>query len=600
MRGRAKNWTVKVAVISLSTLAVLAFTRRRRASGGEPRTGSSIASPRPSNSVMLSSPATGEAEASAGKQIAVPPPPMGWSSWNSFSNTVDSKIVMQQAKAMVATGLKKSGYQYVNIDEGWWLGKRDQNGNIVVDPKQWPALTADEHAADMSNIVKYIHSLGLKAGIYTDAGESGCSYYGPDLGPPEPHTGSEGHYDQDFLQFAKWGFDYVKVDWCGGNKENLDPAVQYAEIARAIARAEAVTGHHLFFSICDWGRNSPWTWAPGVGAVAGDIWRTSGDIVAPIVANTRSGSRAASFRRVLSNFDQGIHPEAQHTGFYNDPDMMVVGMPRLSDTENRVHLSLWAISGAPLIVGADLTKLSKSTLGILTNQEVIAVDQDVLGVQCIKIAEPAPGLQIWAKPLAGSGKRAVLLLNRTASPARMSVRWSDLGLRPSSMATLRDLWAQKDLGSYTSSYSANVSAGDAALLLISGRPENATHYEAASKVNEFIGGSAPAPCPACFGGESVAIGGKKSVSFENITAAHRFAYIRIGYINGGRTPVIAKLQVNGQDPTNVAFPPTGDRDGVATITVEVQFEKDRSKNVLSFSSPCSAGLALDFISVSPW
>lgn len=205
---------------------------------------------------------------------------MGWSSWNSFSNTVDAQIVMDQARAMISSGLHKAGYEYVNIDEGWWLGSRDAQGNIVVDPKAWPALAAGERAGEMSNIVRFIHGLGLKAGIYTDAGKDGCSMY-PDLGPKYFHTGSEGHYQQDFLQFARWGFDYVKVDWCGGDKENLDPAVQYAEIARAIARAEATTGHQLYFSLCEWGKNSPWTWAPNVGGSQADIWRTSGDIVAP-------------------------------------------------------------------------------------------------------------------------------------------------------------------------------------------------------------------------------------------------------------------------------------------------------------------------------
>ena len=183
--------------------------------------------------------------ANAQKRIGVPPPPMGWSSWNSFSNTVDARIIMEQARAMVANGMARAGYQYVNIDEGWWLGERDVEGNIVVDAKSWPALAAGERAGDMANIVRYIHGLGLKAGIYTDAGMDGCSLY-PDLGAIYQHVGSEGHYQQDFLQFAKWGFDYVKVDWCGGDKEKLDPAVQYAEVARAIGKAETVTGRRLY------------------------------------------------------------------------------------------------------------------------------------------------------------------------------------------------------------------------------------------------------------------------------------------------------------------------------------------------------------------
>src|SRR5215472_9436534 len=178
------------------------------------------------------------------------PPPMGWSSWNSFSNTINSQIVMEQARAMAANGMKQAGYQYINIDEGWWLGKRDSAGNILVDENSWPAIAPGDKPGDMSNIVRFIHSLGLKAGIYTDAGRDGCNM-SPDLGPKVSGAGSEGHYEQDFLQFAKWGFDYVKVDWCGGDNENLDPAVQYAEIARAIARAEKIAGHSLYVSLCE-------------------------------------------------------------------------------------------------------------------------------------------------------------------------------------------------------------------------------------------------------------------------------------------------------------------------------------------------------------
>ncbi len=254
--------------------------------------------------VLLSVHAAGPDSA---RPIPVPPPPMGWSSWNSFSNTVNAEIVMAQAKAMASNGMQKAGYQYINIDEGWWLGKRDAQGNFVIDEKAWPALAEGEKPGDMANIVRFIHGLGLKAGIYTDAGSNGCSMY-PDVGPVYSNVGSEGHYEQDFLQFAKWGFDYVKVDWCGGDKENLDPAVQYAEIARAIARAEKITGHRLYFSLCEWGKQSPWTWAPHVGGAPADVWRTSGDIVDPIVASGPHADRKASFDKMLANFDQGIHP----------------------------------------------------------------------------------------------------------------------------------------------------------------------------------------------------------------------------------------------------------------------------------------------------
>jgi len=534
------------------------------------------------------------------EQIPATPPPMGWSSWNSFSNTIDSTIVVQQTKAMVASGMKNAGYQYVNIDEGWWLGQRDANGNIMVDAKQWPALRPAERAGDMSNIVTYIHAAGLKAGIYTDAGESGCSFYGPDLGPAMAHTGSEGHYDQDFLQFAKWGFDYVKVDWCGGDHENLDPAVQYAAIAKAIRRAEKITGHRLYYSICNWGSKSPWTWAPGVGGAEADIWRTSGDIVAPIVANTANSTRMATFKGVLDNFDQGIHPAAQHTGFHNDPDMMMIGMPGLSDEQNRVHMSLWAISGAPLIVGADLSKLSHAALSYLTNPDVIAVDQDSLGLQCLKIAEPQPGIQVWARPLAATGAHAVLLLNRnspSAGPATVSVDWAAIGLDPSSPATVKDVWASKNLGSFSTAYTTTVPAGDTVFLVVRGADAEPTRYEVGSSFDELTGGAVTVPCEACSSGRRAAIGGEKSLIFK-IPHLGGAAFLRIEYINRTDSPLFAQLQVDGRLPTNVLFPPTtGLPGGVGAITVEVEPDQVDPQSTLRFSSTCPDGLSLASISV---
>ena len=535
---------------------------------------------------------------SPAKQVPVTPPPMGWSSWNSFSNTIDSNIVMQQTRALVSSGLKDAGYQYINIDEGWWLGKRDPNGNIVVDPKQWPALREGETPGDMANIVRFIHDAGLKAGIYTDAGESGCGFYGPDLGPPMAHTGSEGHYDQDFLQFANWGFDYVKVDWCGGNKENLDPAVQYAEIARAIARAEKITGHALYLSICNWGNNSPWTWAPGIAGITSDIWRTSGDIVAPIVANTPNGSRRASFTGMLSNFDQGIHPQAQHTGYYNDPDMMVLGMPGLSDAQNRTHMNLWAISGAPLIVGADLTTLAESTRATLANPGVLAVDQDSLGLQAIKVDEPQPGIQVWTKPLPTAGAHAVLLLNRTGTPVPISARWNAIGLDLASPATVKDVWSGRELGSYLSAYAVTVPAGDATLLIIRGTDPIPTRYEATASTNRLAGGSAPQPCKSCVSGRSVKVGGEGSLTFQ-VQPIHQSSFVRVRYLNPGKTPVIGQLRVDGQVPTNILFLPTGAKDDIGIITIEVESSQSGQYSTLSFSCSSPKGLSFDSISVLP-
>ena len=525
------------------------------------------------------------------KAVSVPTPPMGWSSWNSFSNTINSDIVMAQAKAMVSTGMHRAGYEYINIDEGWWLGDRDKDGNIIVSAKAWPAIAPGEQAGDMANIVRFIHSQGLKAGIYTDAGLDGCSTVGPDLGPSYPHTGSEGHYDQDFLQFARWGFDYVKVDWCGGEKEHLKAAVQYAQIAQAIARAETITGHHLYFSICNWGNQDPWTWAPNVGGVAADIWRTGGDIVAPIVANTKNADRKAAFKEVLREFDQAQHPEAQHSGFYNDPDMMVVGMPGLTDAENRAHMSLWAISGGPLLVGADLTKLTTADLNTLTNADVLHIDQDQLGLQSIKVSETAPGLEVWSKPLSTVGERAVLLLNRTSSPATIAVRWSDLGLT-NDEAAVRDIWTQKDLGELPTSYSATVPAGDIILLTVVGSEAPATAYfpdEPKPDATPPAGTPALAKTPASTS-PAVAAGSSlakdKQLTFTRVSSRVPIARIRITYSNPDPTPKFAELRINtgaaSSITTKIAFPPTGTATGI--LSIQSHLSTQGPTNILTFSS----------------
>ncbi|HEX4757942.1 MAG TPA: alpha-galactosidase [Terracidiphilus sp.] len=528
---------------------------------------------------------------SAAKAAAITLPPMGWSSWNSFSNTVDSDVIVSQAKAMIASGMHKAGYEYINIDEGWWLGKRDAQGNIVVDPNDWPALAPGEHAGDMSNIVRYIHKLGLKAGIYTDAGRDGCGTFSPDIGPGYPGEGSEGHYEQDFLQFAKWGFDYVKVDWCGGNKENLDPAIQYGEIARAIGRAEAITGHRLFYSICNWGKQSPWTWAPNVGGAPADIWRTSGDIVAPVVAGSKNAGRKASFKKMLSNFDQGIHPEAQHTGFYNDPDMMVIGMPGLNDAENRAHMSLWAISGAPLLVGADLATLSDATLATLTNPAVIAIDQDALGLQAVKVREEAGGLEIWSKKLSKPGERAVLVLNRSDAEASIvvspiTVYWKDLGLAGSA-ATVRDPWTGKDLGTFDQHYRASVQRGDAVLLVVRGAEAKSTRILPEGATNSTKE-------------KTAALKNEEAFRFKALPCDQPVAAIQVNYSNPGAALRFAELRANGQTPTRIAFPATGS--AVGTVWIQVFVDREQAgtsgNNVLKFSSVAGAGPQIDSISLN--
>jgi hypothetical protein len=377
---------------------------------------------------------------------AVATPPMGWASWNSYAARINATVIKTQVDAIVSSGLKDAGYQYVDIDEGWWQGTRDSAGNITVDQNDWPG--------GMKSIVDYIHGKGLKAGIYTDAGRDGCGYYFPTGRPAAPGSGSEGHYDQDFLQFSQWGFDIVKVDWCGGDHEHLDARSTYQAISDSIGRATARTGRPLVLSICDWGRQSPWNWAPGMST----MWRDTGDLI--------YWGQAPSMDRVLANFDGSMHPAAQGPGHYNDPDMLVVGLSGFTPAQNRTHLSLWAVSGAPLLAGNDIATMNADTRAVLTNREVIAIDQDPLGRQGVKVAEDQTGRQVYSKVLAGGGRRAVVALNRTNAAAPITVRFADLGL--AATADVRDVWSATDRGSKTTSYTVTVPAHQAVLLTVTG------------------------------------------------------------------------------------------------------------------------------------
>ena len=371
-------------------------------------------------------------------------PPMGWNSWNTFAQAIDFNVIKAQADAMVASGMKDAGYEYVNLDAGWWLGTRDAQGNITIDQSKWPG--------GMKAIADYIHSKGLKAGIYTDAGKNGCINWWPTNGPRGPNTGSEGHYDRDFLAFSQWGFDYVKVDWCGGRDEGLNARSTYTAISAAIDRATAQTGRPMVLSICEWGANQPWNWAPAISS----LWRTSDDII--------FFGEAASMDRVLRNFDSALHPEAQSVGHYNDPDMMMVGMRGFNAAQNRTHMGLWALLSAPLIAGNDLATMSAETRAILTNRDILAVHGDPLARTPVRVSDVS-GRQVYNKVLSGTGRRAVALLNRSTSAGSITVRWSDLGLTSGS-AQVRNLWTGQDLGAIATSYTVTVPAKEAVFLLV--------------------------------------------------------------------------------------------------------------------------------------
>jgi alpha-galactosidase len=315
---------------------------------------------------------------------------------------------------MVATGMKRAGYQYVNIDDCWQVS-RDSAGNIVADPVRFPG--------GMKALADYVHAKGLKLGIYTDAGTMTC----------EKRPGSLDHELQDAKTYAAWGVDYVKIDWC--HTEGLDPQKQYAKFRDALAQC----GRPIVFSICNWGRNQPWTWGPATG----NLWRTTGDIK----------DNWPSVLKILDNPSQQ-HAEAAGPGGWNDPDMLEVGNGKMTDAEYRSHFSLWAIMAAPLIAGNDLRSMSQATKDILMNAEVIAIDQDAAGKQGTRIRAEG-GSEVWAKPLKQKGAVAVLLFNRGEAAADISAGWGEVGL-PSGKAKVRDLWAHTDRGVFTDSFKANV------------------------------------------------------------------------------------------------------------------------------------------------
>jgi hypothetical protein len=263
--------------------------------------------------------------------------------------------------------------------------------------------------------------------------------------------------------------------------------------------------------------------------------------------------------------------------------MMVVGMPGLTDAQNRAHMSLWAISGAPLLVGADLTRLNDATLATLTNPEVLAVDQDALGLQAVKVASYGDGLEVWSKALAAPGENAVLLLNRSGEPTSIKVNWSDLGLADSSSATVRDIWAQRDLGSLNGSYSATVPALDAVLVIVKGSEGNLTKYAAGGRQTGRSNGTILQP--------------NHPVSFTQVASRVPMARVQIAYINPDNTARFVELRVNGRTATKIAFPPTGSGQAVGAIWVQSQLDRSGAKNVLEFSTDCGPGPAIVSISV---
>lgn len=319
-------------------------------------------------------------------------PQMGWNSWNHFACNVSEKIIRDTADAMVKSGMKAAGYEYVNIDD-CWHGERDAAGNIQPNAEHFPS--------GMKALADYVHSKGLKIGIYSDAGAKTCG------GRP----GSRGHEYQDALTYANWGIDYVKYDWCDTKGLNAEQA--YITMRDAIRKA----GRPMLFSICEWGDNKPGEWAKDVG----HSWRTTGDIYPCWNCELGHGSWSSwGVLRILDKQD-GLRKHAG-PGHWNDMDMLEVGNG-MTEAEDRAHFSIWAMLASPMIAGNDLRTMNESTRKILTNKDIIAINQDKLGVQALKFIDEGD-IEVWVKALANN-EWAFMFLNRADVNKRYEYKWAE-------------------------------------------------------------------------------------------------------------------------------------------------------------------------------
>lgn len=337
------------------------------------------------------------------------PPVMGWSSWNHFHVNIDERLLRQQADALISSGMYDAGYRFINVDDGYF-GGREANGKLFANAKKFPS--------GMKALADYIHGKGLKAGLYTDAGKNTCgSMYDKDsLGIG---VGIYGHVEQDCkLFFKEWGFDFLKVDWCGGQKMKLDEETEYTKIMTAVKAVDS----NLVFNVCRW--QFPGEWA----IKKADSWRISGDI-------------RETFSSILKIIDlnAGLYNYSS-AGHYNDMDMLQVGRG-MTYEEDKTHFSMWCLLNSPLLAGNDLRRMSKETVAVLTNKEVIALNQDEGFVQARRIFAQ-DSIELWMKPL-GNGEKALALLNRgEAKTFALSAAKADIGKE----SQLRDLWQHKDLG----------------------------------------------------------------------------------------------------------------------------------------------------------
>lgn len=367
-------------------------------------------------------------------------PPMGWNSWNHFGCDVNEAMIREATDAMVSSGMRAVGYEYIVIDD-CWEGERDSLGFIQADPDRFPS--------GLKALGDYIHSMGLKFGIHGDAGWKTCA------GRPA----SRGYEFQDAMQFAAWGVDYLKYDWCETQELNAEGA--YLNMRQALYAA----GRPILLSICEWGDNQPWKWAEPIG----HMWRTTGDIINCFDCVVDHGVWKSNGIMQVLDMQDGLRKYAG-PDHWNDPDMMEVGN-LATTTEDRAHFTLWCILAAPLIAGNDLQAMSKETREILTNAEAIAVDQDALGIQGFRYMA-GEGMEVWFKPLV-QGDWAVAFLNRSLDDKRFEFKWDEhaewdghsglnLNMKQKTYA-VRDLWDHKDIGTTGKPFKKTIASHDAML-----------------------------------------------------------------------------------------------------------------------------------------
>jgi len=358
-------------------------------------------------------------------------PAMGWNSWNKFAGRVDDASVRGMADAMASNGMRDAGYVYVNIDDTWEGDQRDAQGNITTNAK-FP---------DMKALADYVHSKGLKLGIYSSPGPVTCAGY----------IGSYGHEAQDARTFAAWGIDYLKYDWCGAGM--LHPTEDEPALYQLMGDALLATGRDIVYSLCQYGQLDVWTWGADVG---GNSWRTTGDI-----HDSWQSMSSIGFRQDV------LAPYAK-PGHFNDPDMLEIGNGGMTDTEYRTHMTLWSMLAAPLLAGNDLRTMTPAIHDILTNREVIAVDQDSLGRQATRVWDSGDSAsvrrEIWMRPLAHGGN-AVAVFNRGADSSRVVVDFAKLGIALR-RKTVRDAWLHQRVVVRGTQYEAMVPGHGAVMLVV--------------------------------------------------------------------------------------------------------------------------------------